>query len=198
MCHCKTRADRLHVIIVITEIAIPYSLPSCLIGLPILHTHTFRSLFRVFYALLIVHDTSSKNAKLPSVTTLFPWRHINTSKNHGYNTVADNSCRTRNCSLLQRHFPDVTLTAARIKEITLSQMACAGSHFVPGIWHLLPTKKVKKVEKFKHFRTIHKLRSLSDQGRDVCKVWLRSVQKCEFVWGTNKQTNKQTNIQLYI
>jgi hypothetical protein len=30
-----------------------------------------------------VHDTSSKNAKLSSATS-FPWRHTNTSKNHGY------------------------------------------------------------------------------------------------------------------
>jgi len=39
-----------------------------------------------------VHDTSSKNAKLSSATTSFPWRHTNTSKNHGYNAVAEVSC----------------------------------------------------------------------------------------------------------
>jgi len=88
MCHCKTCTDRLQVIIVIIVIAIPYSLASSLIRFPFLHTCIpFTSPH--FNALPIVHDTSSKNAKLSSVTTLFPWRHINTSKNHGYNPVAD-------------------------------------------------------------------------------------------------------------
>jgi len=45
------------------------------------------------YALPIVHDTSSKNAKLSSATTSFPWHHTNTSKSHGYNAVADDSRR---------------------------------------------------------------------------------------------------------
>jgi len=53
------------------------------------YTHAFRSLLRVFYALPTVHDTSSKNAKLSSATTSFPWHHTNISKNHGYNAVAD-------------------------------------------------------------------------------------------------------------
>jgi len=131
-----------------------------------------------FYALPIVHDTSSENTKLSSATTSFPWCHPNSSKNHGYDAVADDSCRTRNCRLLQRHFRDVTLTAARITDITLSRMTCAGSHFVPRIRHSLPIKKVKKVETVKHFRTIHTLQSLPDQGGDMCKVWLRLVQKC--------------------
>jgi len=69
------------------------------------YTHAFRSLLRVFYALPKVHDTSSKNVKLSSATTSFTWRHTNTSKNHGYNAVADDSCRTRKCRLLQRTFP---------------------------------------------------------------------------------------------
>jgi hypothetical protein len=92
MCHCKTRADRLHVIIVMIAVAIPYSLVSCLIRFPFLHTCIpFTS--PLFYALPIVHDTSSKNAKLSSATTSFPRRHTNTSKNHGYNAVADDSLR---------------------------------------------------------------------------------------------------------
>jgi hypothetical protein len=45
----------------------------------------------------------------------------------------------------------------------------------------LSTKKVKKAEKVKKFGPIHTLRSLPDQGGDVCRVWFRSVQKCEFV-----------------
>ena len=31
----------------------------------------------------------------------------------------------------------------------------------------------------------------------MCKVWFRLVQKCEFVYGTNKHTNKQTFIFIY-
>jgi len=46
-----------------------------------------------FYALSIVHDTSSKNAKLLSATKSFPWNHTNTNKNRGYNAVADESRR---------------------------------------------------------------------------------------------------------
>jgi len=72
------------------------------------YTHAFRSLHGVFYALPIVHNTSSKNAKLSSATTSFPWRHTNSSNNHGYNAVADDSCGTHNCCLLQLHFCDVT------------------------------------------------------------------------------------------
>jgi hypothetical protein len=66
-------------------------------------------------------------------------------------------------------------------------MTRAGSHFVPRIRHPLPTKKVKKVEKekVKHFWTIHTLQFFPDQGGDVCKIWFRLVQKCEFVQGTN-------------
>jgi hypothetical protein len=40
-----------------------------------------------------MHDNSSKKAKLSSATTPFPWNHTNTSKNHGYNAVADDSRR---------------------------------------------------------------------------------------------------------
>jgi len=106
-----------------------------------------------FYALRIVHDTSSKNAKLSSATTSFPWRHTATSKNHGYNAFADDSCRTQNCRLLQRHFRDVTLTAARITDITLSWTACAGTNFVSRIRHSIPAKKVKKIEEIKLFES---------------------------------------------
>jgi hypothetical protein len=88
--------------------------------------------------------------------------------------------RTQHCHLLQCHFRDITLTPPRITNITLSQMTRAGSHFVPRIRHPLPTK-VKKVENVKHFWTIHTLQPPPDQGEDVCKIWFRSVQKCEFV-----------------
>jgi hypothetical protein len=131
MCHCKTCAGRLHVIIVMIAIAVPYSLASCLIGFPFLHT---RNPFTSPRFVCITHSAH-----------------------------------------------DVTLTPARITVITLSRMTRAGSHFVARIWHSLPRKKVKKVEKVKHFRTIHTLRSLPDQGGDVCKVWFILVHKCEFL-----------------
>jgi hypothetical protein len=87
MCRCKTCADMLHVVIVI--IAIPYSLAFFLIKFSFLHTSIPFTSPR-FNVLPIVHDTSSKNVKLSSATTSFPWRHTNTSKNYGYNAVADN------------------------------------------------------------------------------------------------------------
>jgi len=92
MCHCETCADRLHVIIVIIVITVPYSLAFCLIRFPFFYTHAFRSLHGVLYALPIVHDTVSKNAQVSPATTSFPWRHTNTCKNHGYNAVVEVSC----------------------------------------------------------------------------------------------------------
>jgi hypothetical protein len=90
MCHCKTCADRLHVIIVIIAIAVSYSLASCIIRFPFLRT-CFPFTSPRFYALPIVHDTSGKNAQVSSATLLFPLRHTNTGKNHGYNAVAEES-----------------------------------------------------------------------------------------------------------
>jgi len=46
------------------------------------YTHAFRSLHGVFYALPIVHDTSSKNAQVSPATTSFPWRHTKGSATH--------------------------------------------------------------------------------------------------------------------
>jgi hypothetical protein len=105
MCHCKTCADKLHVIIVIIAIAFPYSLASCLIRFPFLHTCIPFTSPR-FYTLPIVHDTSSKNAKLSSATTSFPWPYTNTSKNHGYNAVADDLRRQPFCSKDSALVPD--------------------------------------------------------------------------------------------
>jgi hypothetical protein len=59
---------------------------------------------------------------------------------------------------------------------------------------LAPQKMTKKVTKVKNCGSIHTLRSLPDQGGDVCKVWFRLVQKCEFV--RYKQTHKHS--ALYI
>jgi hypothetical protein len=174
MCHCKTCADRLHVITVIIAIAVPYSLASRLIRFWFVHTSIPFTSPRI-YALPIVHDISSKNAKLSSATTSFPWRHTNTSKNHGYNAVADDPCRTRNSRLLQRHFRDVTLTSARITDITLSRVTCAGSHYVPRIRHLPQDEKGQKGRIGQTFSDHTYSRSLPDQGGDVCKVWFSNV-----------------------
>jgi len=160
MCHCKTCTDRLHVIIVIIVIAIPYSLTSGLIRFPFLHT-CFPFTSPRFYALPIVHDTSSKKAKVSSATTLFPWRHINTSKNHGYNPAADDS---------HRHL-----------------FRAEGSAF-------LPTKKFKRVEKVKHFRTIYNLRSFPDK----CEICAKLGSDCFTNVRLYKvQTNKQTSSFTY-
>jgi type III secretory pathway component EscU len=91
------------------------------------------------------------------------------------NTLA---VRTLNCRLLQHHFRDVALTPARITDITLSRMTCDGNHLLSWDRHSLATKKVEMV---RNFGSIHTLRTLPDQGKDVCKVWVRSVQKCGFV-----------------
>jgi hypothetical protein len=147
MCHCKTCADRLHVITVITAIAIPYSLASCLISFFRFYTHAFRSLLHVFYAYPIVHDTYSKKAKLSSATKSFPWRHTNI-KNRGYNAVVDDTRRQPFCAEDSAPAPD---------------------------------EEGQKLVNVEHFWTVHTLRSLPDQGEAVCKVWLRSVQKCKFV-----------------
>jgi len=42
-------------------------------------------------------------------------------------------------------------------------------------------EKGQKVEEVKNIGPIHTLRSLPDDGGDVCKVWFRSAQKCGFV-----------------
>jgi len=69
------------------------------------YTHDFRSLLRVLYALPMVHDTSSKNAKLSSDTS-FPRRHTKTCKNHGYNAIADDSRRQPFCAEDSAPAPD--------------------------------------------------------------------------------------------
>jgi hypothetical protein len=64
---------------------------------------------------------------------------------------------------------------------TVADDSRTGSHLLSWNRHSLVTKKVKKVEKVKTFGSIHTLRSLPDQGEDVCEAWFWLVQKCEFV-----------------
>jgi hypothetical protein len=63
--------------------------------------------------------------------------------------------------------------------------SCAGSHLLRRIRHSLSTEGFEKV---KCFGPIHTLRSLPDQGGDVCKVWFRNVNLYKV----------QTNFQLYV
>ena len=79
-------------------------------------------------------------------------------------------------------------------------MTRSGSHFVSRIRHPLPKKKVKRVEKVKHFRTIHNLGLFQTKGETYAKFgsdWFRNVNLYKVQ--KNKQTNKQkTKFQLYV
>jgi hypothetical protein len=175
MCHCKTCADRLHVIVVITATSVPYSLASCLVTFPFLHTCIpFTS--RRFYALPIVHDTSSKNAQVSPATTSFPWRHTNTCKNHGYNAVADDSGKVSSATTWR-----YTNTRKNHGYNAVAEESCAGNHVVPRILHSLHKKKVKKGRKCQTFLG-HTFHTVSSRRRgDVCNVGFRLVQTCGFV-----------------
>jgi hypothetical protein len=161
--HCLC-ADRLHMAIVIISTAIPYSFASCFIRFPFARTWIPFNSPRC-YALSIVHDTSSKDAEFSFATTSFSWRHTNTCKNHGYNAVADDSGQVSS-DTNWRH----TNTHKNHGYNAVAEVSCAGGHVVPRILHSLPTKKVK------HFWTIHTVRSLPDQGEDLCEVWFTLVQ----------------------
>jgi hypothetical protein len=57
----------------------------------------------------------------------------------------------------------------------------AGRHLLRSIGHTLATEEVETVGKVEYCGSIRTLRSIPDQVWDVCKVWLRSVHKREFV-----------------
>jgi hypothetical protein len=57
----------------------------------------------------------------------------------------------------------------------------AGSHQLRRNRHPFLTKKVEMVGKVKYCGPIRALRSLPDEGGDVCKVWSRLVRKCAFL-----------------
>jgi hypothetical protein len=124
-----------------------------------LHTHAFRSLLRVF-----MHYPRS-------------------------NTFA---VRTRNCRMLQRHFRDVAQRPARITDNSLSRMTCAGSHllscnrqsaaiFCPVIGIRSRQRRWKRSKSKNIFGPYIPYGLFQTKGGDVCKVWFRSVQKCEFL-----------------
>ena len=116
------------------------------------------------------------------------------------NTLA---VRTVNCRLLQRHFRDVALTPARIMDITLQRMTCAGNHLLSWNRHSLATKRSKWSEilgpyiPYGLFQTKGKMcaKCGSDRFRNV------DLYKVQTKTHTHIQTNKQNktkNFQLYI
>ena len=83
---------------------------------------------------------------------------------HGYNAVADYSWLK--CRLLHYGYNVVAMTLGP------AAILCPG--FYTGSWK-------KRSKRVKYCGSIHTLRPPPDQGGDVCKMWLRSVQKCGFV-----------------
>jgi hypothetical protein len=194
ICHCTTCGDRLHVIIVINAIAIRYSLAFCLIKF-FTHMHSFH--FTVFfYALPIVHDNSSKNAQVSPATTSIPWRHTNTSKNHGYNAVTDNSGQVSSATTW-RH----TNTRKNHGYNVVAEVSCSGSHVVLRISYSLSKKKIKNIEKGQIFLD-HTYYMVSSRRRGMFVQSLVQIDWEMWICIRYKQTNKQkTNkkpFQLYV
>jgi len=75
----------------------------------------------------------------------------------------------RKCRLLDHGYNAVA--------ITLGPAAILCPVFCTGCWQ----KRSKRSKRVKYCGSIHTLRPPSDEGGDVCKVRLRSVQKCGFV-----------------
>jgi len=72
----------------------------------------------------------------------------------------------RKCRLLDHGYNAVAMTLGP------AAMLCPG--FCTGSWQ-------KRSKRVKYCGSIHTPRPSPDEGGDVCKVWLRSVQKCGFV-----------------
>jgi hypothetical protein len=194
----------------------------CLIRFPFLRTCIpFTS--RRFYALPIAHDNSRKYAQVPPATTSFPWRHANTCKNHGYNTVADdfgqvssattsfpwhhtNTCKNRGynavagdygqLSSAKTSFPcRYTNTRKNHGYNAVVEVSCASSHVVPRILHSLPTKKVKKVEKGQTFSD-HIYPTVSSRWRRRCVQSLVQIGSEMWIRIRYKQTNKHSSLYI--
>jgi hypothetical protein len=112
------RLDMFHVIICI--IATPYSL-AMLSHIVFCYLYNCNSLFTCLLCHKVFIFTHMLSTHFSAFFTHYP----------RYNTLA---VRTRNCRLLERHFRDVTLTPAKIADITLSRMTLApAAIFHPGI-----------------------------------------------------------------
>jgi len=189
------------------------------------YTHAFRSLHGVFYALSIVHDTSSKNAQVSPATTSFPWRHTNTCKCHGYDTVADDSGQvstvttsfpwhhTNTCknhgynavaddsvqvSSAKNSFPwRHTKNSKNHVYNSVGGVSWAGRHFVLRILHSFPKKKVNKVENCQTFSN-HTNPTVSSRRMGICVLSLFQIGSKMWICIMYIQIKKQTNFHLFI
>jgi len=75
----------------------------------------------------------------------------------------------------------VTNTHKNYGHNAVAEVSCAAGILCPEFCTRSLRRMSKRYKTVKHFRTIHTLWSLPDQGGDVCKVWFRLVQKCESV-----------------
>jgi len=124
-------------------------------------TRAFRSLLRVVYALPTAQGTYSTNAQLSSAISRMTL---------GANVVCyitDDSWRK--CRLLDHGYNAIEMTPGP------AAMLC------PGFCTGSRQKRSKRSKRVKYCGSIRTLRSLPDDGRDVCEVWFRSVQKYGFV-----------------
>ena len=163
-----------------------------------------------------MHDTSSKNAQVSPATTSFPRRHTNTSKNHGYNAVADDSGQVssattsfpwRDTNTFKNYgYNAVADDSGQVPSATMwrntntlknhgykavAEVSCAGSHVAPRIQYSLPMKKVKKVEKGQKFSD-HTYPTVSSKRRGRCVESVVQTGSEMLICIRYKLTNKQT------
>jgi len=105
--------------------------------------------------------------------------------------------RTRKCRVLQLHFLDVAQTPARITDITLSRITLAlATIFCPGIGTRLRQKDQKGRKGQEIWVHIYPTVSSRPMGR--CLQSMVQISSEIRICIRYKQTNKQTNFQLYI
>jgi len=139
-------------------VAIHYSLPSCPIRFPYLHTCIP---FASPRCVCIIHSARHFNAQVSSATSRMTLGAIVVCY------ITDDCWRK--CRLLDHGYNAVAMT--------LGPAAMLCPVFCTGSWQKI-TKMSKRV---KYCVSTHTLRPPPDEGGDVCKVRLRSVQECGFV-----------------
>jgi hypothetical protein len=136
-----------------------------------MYTLAFRSILRVVYALPTAQDISTRKCRLLHHGWLLAQLSSATSRmTLGAIVVCyitDDSWHK--CRLLDHGYNAVTMTLG--PAVMLCPVFCTGS------WK----KMMKMSKRVKYCGSTHNLRPPPDEGGDVCKVRLRSVQKCEFV-----------------
>jgi len=115
--------------------------------------------------------------------------HLTTFVMH-YSKCNTLSVRTLNCLFLQRHFRDVAQTPARITDIKLSRMICAGSHPLSWNRHRLAKKKDKKSLKGQEI-WVHTYPTVCSRPRGRCLKSLVYIGSEMWICIRYKQTNKQ-------